>query len=467
MTETPRSRAQFLSGLAVLIVLAIALAAAWYTSGRWWPTVAQRLAALAPPTDLEPTGPVEDAHADHVVISPQAQKNIGLQLGQIQHRDFDRTITLPATIAEQPGRSHIVVTTHFTGIITKVYVAQGQAVAVGQPLFDLKLTHEEVIQSQTVLLKTAQEIEILDREIARIEPVAREGGIAAKTLLERKYERDRHQAAFVAQKQALLLHEMSEEQIAKVLATKELLGSLTVTALAEEGMVADPASIVLQIHELNVALGQHIEAGHTLAVLADHARLLVEGEAFEQDAPALRQALQRQWPLVLLSPVQSGHSASPGDASVAMPETQALKILYLSDKVDPTTRTFHFYAALENQVILDRTGSDGRRYVQWRFRPGERLRVEVPVERWADRLVVPISALAKDGVETYVFRYVHGEFQQTPVHVEYLDERFAVLGASGAIREGQIIAMTAAQQVQFALANQAGAGVDPHAGHSH
>ena len=455
LTHTRLQQAAWpLGGILVLLTLG---GAAWLTADRWWPGVAARLGWSAPASVVQPAeGPDNHAgeHSDHVVISPQAQQNIGLKLGQLERRDFDRQVTLPAMVAEQPGRSHIAVTTHFTGIITKLYVAQGQAVSVGQPLFDLRLTHEELIQSQTDLLKTAQEIELLDREIARIEKLTAEGGLAGKTLLDRKYERERLQAAMVAQRQALLLHEMTDEQLEQVLKTKQLIGSLTITALADEGMVEDPKSVVLQVHELKVTLGQHIMAGDTLAVLSDHSRLLVEGEAFEHDAAALSRAMKEGWPLSLLP---SGTDGKP----------EQVKLLYLADTIDPAARTFHFYAELPNRLVHDAPGPDSRRYVQWKFRPGERLRVQVPVERWPSRLVVPVSAIAQDGIETYLFRYVHDEFVRTSVHVEYRDEQFAVLADDKAIREGQVIAMTAAQQVQFALANQAGGGIDPHAGHNH
>ena len=95
------------------------------------------------------------------------------------------------------------------------------------------------------------------------------------------------------------------------------------------------------------------------------------------------------------------------------------------------------------------------------------MRVQVPVEQWTNKLVVPVTAVAQDGVEMFVFRYVDGEFARTPVHVLYRDEQQAVLAEGGGIDEGQIIAVTAGQQLQFALANQSGAGADPHAGHSH
>jgi cobalt-zinc-cadmium efflux system membrane fusion protein len=453
-------------GLIVLLSLA---GAAWVTAGQWWPVVAARWQATTVALPVEPHD--EHAHEDEdpnrIEISPQAQQNIGLELGQLTRRDFHRTLTLPAMLAEQPGRSHIVVTTHFTGIVTKIYVAQGQTVKAGQPLFDLRLTHEEVIQSQTDLLKTAQEIEILDREIARIEQLAKEGGIAGKTLIDRKVERERHQAAFVAQKQAMLLHEMTEEQISQVLRTKELIGSITLTALGDEGMVENPEQIVLQVHDLAVMLGQHIEAGTTLAVLSDHSQLLVEGEAFEQDLPALSRALAEDWPLELLPAAATAEPRVTSSPTTPPTGTTSVELLYLADKIDPAARTFHFYARLPNVVARDAIGHDGRRYVQWRYRPGERLRVAVPVERWPARLFVPLAAVAQDGVETYVFRYQGGAFVRTPVHVEYRDERFAVLANDDAIREGQVIAMSGGQQLQFALANKASGGVDPHAGHNH
>lgn len=468
MTAWAENWRRALAAPAVIAVVAIAVA-----GGAWIFNLVPGSfgVAISPPTTGKSTGehkeehahdrpPGADGHADRLVISPEARRNIGLQLGQVVRRDVAKSLTLPAIVAEIPGRSHLVVTTHFTGIITKIHVAQGEAVEAGDPLFDLRLTHEELIQSQTQLLKTAQEIEIIDREIARLDDLARDGGIARKTLLERKYERERHEAAFVAQRQALLLHEMSAEQIEEVLRTRQLLGTLTIHAVEDRGMAAASAGNVLIVHDLLVSPGEHIDAGDTLAVLSDHGELLIEGNAFEKDGPALVQAMENEWPLTLLPGGDSPPAASPA-------ATEQVKLLYLQDKVDPLSRTFHFYARLTNAIRRDALADDGRRRIQWRHRPGERMRVQVPVEQWTNQLAVPVTALAQDGVETCVFRYVDGEFARTPIVVLYRDEQIAVVAEGGAVDEGEVIAATAAQQLLFALANQAGAGVDPHAGHSH
>src|SRR5688572_9466175 len=106
MTTLTRSSArQYAWPLGGLLVLLSFGGAAWYTAGKWWPVVAERLgyrAAIVQPADQEP-----HRDGEHVVVSPEAQKSIGLELGQIERRDFDRSITLPAIVVERPGRTHI------------------------------------------------------------------------------------------------------------------------------------------------------------------------------------------------------------------------------------------------------------------------------------------------------------------------------------------------------------------------
>ncbi len=52
------------------------------------------------------------------------------------------------------------------------------------------------------------------REIARLEEVTQSGAISAKTLLERKYSRDKTESSLAATREALKLHGLSAAQIA-------------------------------------------------------------------------------------------------------------------------------------------------------------------------------------------------------------------------------------------------------------
>ena len=80
-----------------------------------------------------------------------------------------------------------------------------------------------------------------------------------------------------------------------------------------------------------------------------------------------------------------------------------LHLLYLSTKIDPAKRTLDFYVTLPNQPQRDSKYDDGRRFIAWKYRPGQRVQLEIPLEVLPNRIVLPIDALAQDGTETYVF----------------------------------------------------------------
>jgi membrane fusion protein, heavy metal efflux system len=251
---------------------------------------------------------------------------------------------------------------------------------------------------------------------------------------------------------------MTPEQVDAVLQTGRLLGSVPVSIRPEElPAPAGEGPRLLQVQELPIAHGQHITAGDTLAVLANYAQLLVEGEAFERDSEAIMRAMANKWPLRIAS--EKTTAGSPAESGTT------LEVLYVADTIDPTSRTFHFYASLANEVVHDRVADSGERYIQWRYRPGERLRLIVPIDRIDDQLVVPLTALAEEGVETYVFQLTEGHFVRTAVEVLDRDDRAAVIATPKL--EGKIIAMTAAQQLQFALAAQSSEGGGGHHGHAH
>lgn len=202
--------------------------------------------------------------------------------------------------------------------------------------------------------------------------------------------------------------------------------------------------------------GKYVTAGSTLCVLADHAELYLEGKAFEQDTPDVSRAALEGWSV-------SAELGSRGDAE----RIEGLKVLFLDDKVDPDARVFNFYVALPNRLVREDQRTDSRRFIYWQFKPGQRLQIRVPVEKWESRIVLPVEALAQDGAEFYVFEANGDHFDRRAVHVEYRDETAVVIANDGALRLGTLVAESAAHQMQLALKNKAGAGVDPHAGHNH
>ncbi len=214
---------------------------------------------------------------------------------------------------------------------------------------------------------------------------------------------------------------------------------------------------LFHVQKLPVQLGEHVQAGQLLCVLADHCELYIEGRAFEDDAIWLRAA------------AREGRSVT-ARVVVGRRETdviEGLKLLYLADQVDPDTRVFRFYVRLPNAIALDQMTEDGRRFITWRFNPGQRMELQVPVERWPDRIVLPVEAVVQEGAEAFVYQRNGDHFDRVAVHVEYRDQTRVVIANDGAIRPGDVVAGKGAYQMHLALRNKSGTAADPHAGHHH
>ena len=405
----------------------------------------------------------DHAHEGHVEehsleLSEQARRSIGLREGDIALTTFHRTISVPGIVVERRGRSKLTIIAPITGSVTSIFVTEGEAVAPDQPLFELRLTHEEIVQAQADLLKTTEEVDVVRREIARLEGIGPEGIVAVKTILERRYELQKLEAVRTAQRQALILHGLSESQVDDILTKRRLLGSVVVRAPAASGQTSRSGTeAILLVQELGVERGQHVSAGDTLAILADHKTLLVEGEAFEQDIPQITQAAADDRPVVAVLESRAGPQQ----------KVEGLQIAYVANRIDPESRTLHFYVELPNEIVRDKPGDADARFVEWRYKPGQRMQLRVPVEEWNDRIVLPTEAVAQDGVESYVFRVNGDHFDRQAVHVEHRDPQWVVVANDGTLFPGDRVALSAAQQLQLALKNKSGGAIDPHAGHQH
>ncbi len=475
---------------AAVLVLA---AAAWFTRPMWSPPVnalvqsaiaAQRNApglsnpdaAAHPPDDHGHNHAAED-ESSVLELSNQAMRNLGLTpetLQPVRLQTFYRAMTVPAVIVERPGRTRVQVATPMTGVITHVHAAQGEAVRPETLLFQIRLTHEDLVKAQTDFVRTLGEVDVEEREIARLSKAARSGAIAGKVLLEREYARDILNAHLQAQREALRLHGLSDEQIHAIETTRRLLRELRLFAPAPDSHSGDELNLTsataqrpvsthpqasdgaLILQELRVHKGQSVNAGETLCVLSDLSELYIEGLAFEQDLPALRATSQHGWTV---------------DAVFDQPESGPqvvgqLEVAYLSNEIDADSRTLKFYVRLPNHITKDRT-LDGTRYVEWAWLPGQRLQLRVPIEQWPNQIVLPVDAVAVAGAESWVFRKRGSRFVRVPVHVRYRDQHSVVVANDGSLNPGDIVATVGAHQMQMALRNKSGGAVDPHAGHSH
>ncbi len=399
-----------------------------------------------------------DAQSSALELSEKARKNVGLTLLTIQPRDYARTISVPAMLAERPGRTEITVAAPMTGIVTRVYPIRGEAVEPGQALVDLRLTHEDLVEKQSDLLRELEQLDVVKRESARLREITANGAVAGKRLLEQEYEQGKIEAAIRADVQALILHGLSQEQVDRIVASRRLVQDITITAPHPAGCGGNGQHAeFLQVMTLAVAPGQHVPVGQALARLADHCELYVEGKAFEQDAAALSQAANAGMPVT---------AAIDANGS-GVEEVNGLRIEFVESAVERDSRALKFYVRIPNELVRNEVTPDGHRFIGWRYRPGQRVQLYVPVDTWQDRIVLPVEAVIQEGPEWFVFRQNGSRFERMPVHVEHRDQRFAVVENDGTLFPGDIVAASGAYQMHLAMKNKAGGGVDPHAGHNH
>ena len=483
--------------IACLLLLGVGIA----TQRVWWPPVNALVnRVVARPTTGEAGATHEEhaAHADHETqaapsagssldLSAQAMLNLGLTadyLRPIELSTFRKTISIPSVIVERPGQTLIQVSTPMTGVVTEVAAIQGSAMETGQLLFRIRLTHEDLVQSQTDFMRSLGELDVENREIARLQVVTDSGAIAGKSLLERKYAKEKLEALLQAQRETLRLHGLSTRQIEQISKDRRLLSELSLTvptndqkqgelqltdrtslrsvsystADAVPGNEAKPADplrdqSLLVVESLDVQRGQSVEQGGKLCVLADYSRLYIEGRAFEQDIDAVNVVVSKEWKV---SAVFNGGT-----------HTDDLPLSFVSSEIDPDSRTLKLYVDLPNQILRDSRNSEGQRFITWKYKPGQRLQLRIPVEEWTDQIVLPVEAVAHEGAESFVFRQSGKKFERVAVHVVHGDQSSVVIANDGSVFPGDVVALRSAHQMQMALKNKSGGGIDPHAGHSH
>jgi multidrug efflux pump subunit AcrA (membrane-fusion protein) len=436
-------------------------------------------------------------HSDEtsIELSPQARHNLRLEVKPAELGTFTKYVDVPGVISDWPGRTHIDVTSPLTGVINAIKVSQGELIRNGTPLFSLRLTHQDLVKTQEQFLAQLGQRDVEEREIERLSAIASSGAVAGKTLLNRKYERDKLLANLRAARQSLLLHGLTLEQIDRIEKKRELVREVMVYApelheddslhhdsqidhawktednhshikLAAHNQAADHShadrsddvhvDVEFLVTALDVNRGQSVNAGERLTRLSDYRFVLIEGHAFQRDSEVLRKAATDGLPLQAVL-----------DATGSQPELiDGLRIVNIGNEIDRQTRALPFFVSLSNEV--ERSEHRGKKhYASWKYKPGQRLKVRIPTHSLDSVFVVPIDAVAQQGAERYLFVQNGGHFDRVAVNVVADDSLHAAIANDGQIRQGQRIAVRGASRLQTAMSSKAGGTVDPHAGHAH
>jgi cobalt-zinc-cadmium efflux system membrane fusion protein len=405
--------------------------------------------------------PIQEAKV--LKLSPQARENLGLVSKPVKSQSYWKTILIPGSITDRPGLSDRGVTSPAVGIVVQVHAFTGDNVKPGDSLFTMRLFSEYLQSSQSELFKSTREAQIVKEQRTKIEALAKIGTLGETKVAELDQQLRRQTAMIQAHRQDLLTRGLTPPQIDAV-ADGKFVTTIEVTAPLPSGtvkpsIVTDQSKnqlidnrkdgLAFEVQDLKVDLGQQVQAGQLLSVLANHQSLYIVGHAFKQEAPVLERAAQKNWPVKV--------EFADDDSNYWTAVDQTFEIHHLANTVDPASRTLDFFVPLTNQSRSYH--KDDKDFVVWRFRPGQRVRLYVPIEEFQNVIVLPSGAIVREGPEAYVFRQNGDLFDRRPVRVLHEDRLNVVLANDGNITLGMYIAQSSAASLNRVLKAQAASGI--------
>ena len=175
-TRIPSRPRPLVQWIITIVLLAVGLAIVAVTSPWWLPPASahfSRLMAGDPPEGAaEHEGHEhehEHAHIDSLELTPEATKTLGVKPLTLEYSSYQRVIRIPGRTVVVPGIGIHEVTAGASGEIAKIFIQQGQSIAPSQPLFEVKLVHDDSIKLQGELVDALAEKEVVNAEITRLE----------------------------------------------------------------------------------------------------------------------------------------------------------------------------------------------------------------------------------------------------------------------------------------------------------
>jgi membrane fusion protein, heavy metal efflux system len=439
----------------IFTLCALLVAAGFFTRETW-------LAWMIPASS---TGNAEDGHShspvmenQQVKLTAQAQANLHLVVKPLTVETYWRTVQVPGLIVDRPAQSDRGIVAPVTGVVTKVHHFPGDTVRPGDRLFTLRLVSESLHVTQSELFKASKEIQIAKETQDRFARIFNSGAVSEARTIEIENQLRRLTVAAQAARTELQTRGLTSDQINGV-AEGKYVAEIEVHApkhgAGDSKLLVGQEAPIFEVQELRIELGQQVQAGQIVCLLSNHQTLYIEGRAFMQEAPLLEKAAKEGWPM----PVEF----MEGQMSDWPAVEQSFTIRHIANTIDIASRTFAFYIPLTNQSRSFE--KNGKSLMLWRFRPGQKVRLHVRVERLENVFVLPADAVVREGPEAYVFRQNGDLFDRKPVQIVHRDRQHVVIANDGSIPPGLFVAQNGAMQINRVL--RSGVGGLPPGFHMH
>lgn len=340
----------------------------------------------------------------HLVAGPAraAESPIAFTVSAVQVQALDiKTETLersgdaitrrfPAQVVVPANAEHVT-SSPLPGLVTDILVEPHQRVAAGTPV--VRIVSQELGVLQLQLLQAATRATLASQSAGREQQLFTEGIIAQRRLQEAQAGLAEAKAALRQARAALRLSGMSAASIEQVAASGVPLDSITLSA-AQPGVVT----------EILVGPGQRVDQTTALLRVADTRVLWLAIQVAATDLG--------NWPpgstLTVAGRAVTGHVRSSS----------------------PTVSAGSQMAILRAEI--DGAGD--------KLRPGEMVAVELRTSGRIDSWNLPLSAVAHDGDQAYVFVRSASGFEGRPVTV--IDSAGVRVRVQGALTAGDRVAVS-------------------------
>ncbi len=330
-----------------------------------------------------------DRPARFAVPSAQVQA-LGIQTAPLQPQAESVHASFPAQVVVPPNAEQII-SSPVAGLVSQLLVQQNQTVRAGAPL--VRIVSPELGQLQLHLLRASARATMARQTAQREQRLFDEGIIPQRRVQEAQANLSEGEAALQHAKAALRLSGMPAAAIDRIAASGNLQDSVTL-ASTHAGIVT----------EIAVKTGQRVDSASPLLRVAQTATLWLDIQV-----PVTESA---QWP--------------PGTKVKVQGRDMAARVASASSTVSASSQTVVLRAVIE--------GKGGQ------VRPGEFLTVELPVGATTDSWDLPLSAVAHDGNQAYVFVRTPDGFEARPVKVAAsAGQRVRV---QGALKAGEQVAVS-------------------------
>ena len=344
-----------------------------------------------------------DRPAKFAVAGGQMQA-LGIQTAPLQNQAESVRASYPAQVVIPPNAEQVI-SSPVTGLVSQLLVQQNQMVRAGAPL--VRIASAELGQLQLQLLQASARATLARQAAQREQALFSEGLIAQRRVQEAQAALQETEATLKQAKTALRLSGMPMATIDRVAVSGNPQDSLMLTA-TQAGVVT----------EIMVKPGQRVDSATPLLHLAQTGTLWLEIQV----------------------PVTESTGWAPGTRLKVKGRDITAQILSSSSMV-----------AAGSQMVVMRALVQGK---AGQVRAGELLAVELPVTAVADGWDLPLSAVAHDGDQAYVFVRTPDGFEARPVKV--LASAGQQVRVQGPVKAGEQVAVSGVVALKGAWLDEKG-----------